>query len=300
MKLSTSTCLHKMQDDNGRLFSPAEILSAFKRAGYDSVDIDFWSLSGPDLPMWGDDWEKTVEDFGEASADLQLPVWQTHSDSYLGTQWDDPKFPYHEERRRSIFRCIEAASRLGADCVVMHPYNKKMVGEYSSAENRAAAIAFLAPYIEAAKKAGVRIAIENLTNFGDGRRRHCGGPIEELIDLVDAINDPDVGICIDTGHANIAGLNAAEALRASGSRVIALHINDNYASLKSDLHQVPFMGGVNWPDVMRALTEIGYKGHFTYELGVLKRCPDALYQDWLNYTVKVGRGLIAMLDEANG
>ena len=170
----------------------------------------------------------------------------------------------------------------------------------SEEENRAAAIAFLAPYIEAAKKAGVRIAIENLTNFGDGRRRHCGGPIEELIDLVDAINDPAVGICIDTGHANIAGLNVAEALRASGSRVIALHINDNYASLGSDMHQLPFMGDVDWADVMRAISEIGYRGHFTYEVGGARRRPDALYQDWLDYTVKVGRGLIAMLDEANG
>ena len=84
----------------------------------------------------------------------------------------------------------------------------------------------------------------------------------------------------------------------------AFHLNlynkmhdDNGRSFSPTVHQVPFMGDLDWVDVMRAISEIGYKGHFAYEIGRAKRRPDALYQDWLHYTVKVGRGLIAMLNE---
>ena len=175
----------------------------------------------------------------------------------------------------------------------MHPFNLAHTALYSAKENRDACIAYLAPYIEAAKKAGVRIAVENMIDFGRRHRRYCAGDIYELIDLVDTINDPDVGMCIDTGHANISGMRAADAIRAAGKRLIAIHANDNNSKAGLDQHLLPFFGDIDWPAVMQALADIGYTGHFTYEIGP-QHVPDAMSEQWLRYTVEIGRYLLSL------
>ncbi|MBQ8341771.1 MAG: sugar phosphate isomerase/epimerase [Clostridia bacterium] len=293
MKLSTSHWLRMADPTTGCAYTPAESLGALKTAGYDSVDINIWALCGPGKPMSGDDWERVTEEFCAASRELELPVWQTHGDTYNGTEWDDPDFPYRELRHETTLRCIEASRRMEADCMVMHPFNLAHTTLYSQKENRDACIAYLAPYIEAAKKAGVRIAVENMIDFGRRHRRYCAGDIYELIDLVDTINDPAVGMCIDTGHANISGMKAGDAIRAAGKRLIAIHVNDNNSKTGLDQHLLPFFGDVDWPDVMRALREIGYAGHFTYEIGP-QQVPDAARDQWLRYTVEIGRYLLAL------
>ena len=151
-------------------------------------------------------------------------------------------------------------------------------------------------YIEAAKKAGVRVAVENMIDFGRRHRRYCAGDVYEMVDLVETINDPSVGLCIDTGHANISGMKAGDALRVAGKHLIATHINDNSSKAGLDQHLLPYFGDVDWPDVMKALSEIGYKGHFTYEIA-RQNVPDALRPNWLKYTVEVGRQLLAMIEK---
>ena len=296
MKLSTSHGIHIYDPAAKRGYTPMESMTAIKAAGYDSVDVNLWAISGPGKPMWSDQWEQMVEELGEAAAQNGLPVWQTHADTYGGLEWDDPDFPYHAERHQAILRCIEAAGRLHADCIVLHPFNLAHASLYSQKDNREACIAYLAPYIEAAKKAGVRIAVENMIDFGRRHRRYCAGDVYEMVDLVETINDPTVGLCIDTGHANISGMKAGDALRVAGKHLIATHINDNSSKAGLDQHLLPYFGDVDWPDVMKALSEIGYRGHFTYEIA-RQNVPDALRPNWLKYTVEVGRQLLAMIEK---
>lgn len=294
MKLSTSHWIQMTDPETGRRYSPLKTMTDLKTAGYDSVDVNLWSLCGEGKPLSGDGWERVVEEIGAATAEAQLPVWQTHGDVYSGTEWDDPAFPYRAKRHENVLRCIEASRRLGADCMVLHPFNLAHAPLYSKEKNRDACIAYLAPYIEAAKKAGVRIAVENMIDFGRRHRRYCAGDVYELIDLVDTVNDPAVGICIDTGHANISGMDPAAAIRAAGKRLYAIHVNDNDSKAGLDQHLTPFFGDINWPDVMHALREIGYAGHFTYELKP-QRVPDTARAAWLRYTVEIGRYLLSML-----
>ncbi len=294
MKLSTSNWLHDRDPETGRIYTPRESLADIKAAGYDSVDINIWPLCHPGGPMTGDNWREIIEQFAAASAELDLPVYQTHGNTMGGTEWDDPNYPHRELRHICTLRCAEAARMLGADSMVLHPFNLAHAPLYAVQENKKACIAYLAPYIEAAKKAGVKVAVENMIDFGRRHRRYCGGDIHELIDLVDTINDPDVGICIDTGHANISGMDPAAAIRAVGRRLFALHINDNHSKLGLDEHLLPFHGDINWPAVMQALSESGYSGHLTYEINP-QSVPHGARADWLRYTERIGRYLISLL-----
>lgn len=294
MKLSTSNWLHDRDPLTGRMYTPDESLGDLKAAGYDSVDINIWPMCHPGCPMTKDDWKKTIEAFALAAEKYQLPVYQTHGNTMGGLEWDDPSYPHRELRHVCTLRCVEAAKMLGSDVMVLHPFNLAHSSIYSAKANKEACLAYLSPYLEAAKKVGLKIAVENMIDFGRRHRRYCGGDIYELIDLVETINDPDVGICVDTGHANISGMNAADAIRAADKHLFALHINDNHSALGKDEHLLPYFGDIDWVDVMRALSEVGYTGHLTYEINP-QSVPHAARAAWLRYTVELGRHLLSLL-----
>lgn len=246
----------------------------------------------PDGYLAAESWEQTVANIAELAAKHGLPVRQTHCNSYSGSRWDDPDYPYHDLHHMTNMRCVKATAMLGGKWMVMHPMNLPHDPLYNPQEAKEAAIKYLAPYIEEAKKCGVGIAVENLVDFRGRRRRFCGGDIYELIDLVDTIGDPSVGICLDLGHAHLDGVNAAAAIREIGTRLKATHINDNHAG-ELDEHLFPYFGTIDWADAVKALGDIGYAGDFTYEAGS-QRIPEPLYPEWLAYTARLGRYLISL------
>lgn len=271
-----------------------EPISAFKRcfelikgAGYDRVDISFWGLSVPDKWFMRDGWEETVAEIGELAKAQGLPIHQTHANTYSGKQWDDPNFPGHEFMLESCMRAVKATALVGGKWVVMHPMNLPNDPLYNREKARDAAIRQLAPYIEEAKKLGVGIAVENMVDFRGYRRRYCAGDIYELIDLVDTVNDDSVGICLDTGHANLGGIDSAAAIYEIGKRLKATHINDNHGG-SADEHLFPYFGNLDWQNISKALTDVGYDGDFAYEAGS-RSIPDELLPYWLEYTARLGR-----------
>ena len=136
MKLSTSTWLHATKKDDGTPYTYAEVMADLKQAGYDSVDVNLWPLCYPGQPLAGDNWEQTVEQLVAATAAADLPVYQTHGNTMSGTEWDDPQNPHRELQHVTTLRCVEAARRLGANCMVMHPFNLAHTPLYSAAENK--------------------------------------------------------------------------------------------------------------------------------------------------------------------
>jgi sugar phosphate isomerase/epimerase len=78
---------------------------------------------------------------------------------------------------------------------------------------------------------------------------------------------PNVGVCIDTGHALMAGENLAEAavlLHRHGRKLFHLHFNDNYRTWDDDmivgsLHVVEFIELLFW------LRELGYDGWYSMD-----------------------------------
>ena len=292
MKLSTTHGIVAGEYNAHPLEAFDRCFSLLRAAGYDRVDVSFWEVSRPGGWLDRPDWEETVSKIGILSQTHQLPVYQTHGNTYLGKEWDDPAYPYHALQKKLNLRAIRGTAMLGGKWIVLHPMNLPHDPLYSPAKAKEANLRYLAPFIEEAKKVGVGIAVENMVDFRGHRRRYCGGDIYELIELVDAVNDPSVGVCLDTGHANLGGVVPAEAIRALGSRLKALHINDNHAG-DTDEHLFPYFGTVEWTETVRALREIGYVGDFAYEAGS-QRIPPALYPEWLRYTAALGRHLMEL------
>jgi sugar phosphate isomerase/epimerase len=120
------------------------------------------------------------------------------------------------------------------------------------------------------------IAIENTYDaHGEetsalGRRRF-GAVIPELHSVIDAVDADNFGICLDTGHTNLFGLPLGEALRQCGDRLIATHVHDNDG--RSDQHDDPTRGTIDWEDGMAGLREIGWDRIFNLEIAPLRGHP---------------------------
>ena len=268
-------------------------LVRMKAAGFDFVDINLWNFSHKGMPLCADDWREWVDDLREHCEKIGLGIRQVHGATVNGKAWDEPDGEAVAHMNAMNHRCVEAAKTLGAEWMVMHPFNLPRDPLYSREKAKKAAIENVSPYLEEAKRLGVGIALENMVDYGGRRRRYCGGDPDELIDLVDSFKDASLGMCIDTGHANNSGIYVPDFIRLAGARLKTTHINDNLAD--KDTHLPPFMGTVNWKETMAALREIGYKGDFSFEIGPQSYPIDSPARDvWYRYICELGKGLLAL------
>jgi L-ribulose-5-phosphate 3-epimerase len=162
---------------------------------------------------------------------------------------------------------LDICSALGIKNMVVHPGGWANVMTRREKEQmdtlRLQSFAELAAHGE---KVGVRIAIENMADGGEGvrGRRQFGGAAEDIVAFIEQVGSPALGICWDTSHANINALRQGEAIRVCGDKLIALHGSDNDGS--GDQHRIPGYGSVDWEDLIGALREINFPGHFNLEI----------------------------------
>ena len=65
---------------------------------------------------------------------------------------------------------------------------------------------------------------------------------KRMYEFVQEINHPNLGMCLDTGHANIYRHKPGEMVRAFGKKLFALHVNSNCSTI--DEHLIPGIKGI--------------------------------------------------------
>jgi hexulose-6-phosphate isomerase len=112
-----------------------------------------------------------------------------------------------------------------------------------------------------AEKAGVFLNIENI--FFNG---YLMTPME-MIDFVESFNNPQVRVHFDTGNIMIFQF-PEHWIRQLGSRIKNIHFKE-FTKKGTDYSLETFRplldGTTNWPAVMEALDETGYRGYLTFE-----------------------------------
>ena len=141
---------------------------------------------------------------------------------------------------------------------------------------------------ELAAKLGVGLAFENMF---DGDQRRFGSTAEDLIAIQDSFHSDLIGVCWDVGHANRMYRDQLKPIRKLGSRIKALHIDDNYGTAR-DVHLLPYEGLIDWSKVLRALREIGYDHDFAFE-HALNPTPHAVMPAQLRYMCALGREMLS-------
>ncbi len=143
---------------------------------------------------------------------------------------------------------IEALSGAGVEVFVIHTLLPKLVPRVGSAELARVGFeetrALLEELDRVAKGIGVRVAVENRVE-----RYAFGSTAEDLLRVCEGLDS--VGVCVDVGHANAAGMDPVEFVKACRDRTLVYHLHDNDGS--RDQHLPPLLGAVPWDEVVKSL-----------------------------------------------
>lgn len=297
MKLCTSTNI--MNFDLGKPYSISleEAVRACAAAGYKYIDANLCGFARPGQPLAGDGWEQWVEDAIRLAEELGVEFIQAHAYWVIGNPFTDSSTSGNLTRadgewgEELMRRSVIAAQRLGAKWMVVHPFTVWQESWYHYKESFAYNREYFKRWGEIYADHQVGMAIENMAK-NPQKVSYCARG-EELLELVDAIDNPMVQICVDTGHAHLSGISPAKMIRQMGSRLKATHIADNHQN--KDEHFAPFNGTIDWSDTMSALREIGYEEAFAFEIhNLTSMYPAQVQRRLVGFSYELGQYLLSM------
>jgi len=190
----------------------------------------------------------------EVSATLHQPLYLSDR---ADAQWSRHVAPnlnlIDPEKSRRILamdevkRSLESAEQIPLSACVLHLGQKDDPWNPRALEHSLTAIEHLKAF---AHPLGVRILLENLQN-------EVTTP-EHLLEIVRVGHFDRVGICLDIGHAQLAGpdknIGVDAAFELLKPRIAQLHLHDNHG-LKDD-HLWPGSGGVDWVNLAKHLAAL--------------------------------------------
>lgn len=296
---TTGVCLRSC--GNPLLNDYEDVVKRLYDAGYRVLDFAFVLHNYSNYILRYDDWQQRIDSIANLAAKLGVTFSQSHLPYVTDTQFNaDANFQkpgYMDYFKECMRRAYIGSGMLGVRYATLHPISCPEFN-YEEAPTLQANHEFFDEFIELGMKHNVGTAYENMLPSLDRRfaDRYCTH-YDDLIRLVDSYNDPMIGICWDTGHANFMRFDQERALLAMGHRVKNLHINDNHCQ-KHDEHLQPFMGYINWESVMRGLAKIDYDGDLTYETNQVGiKAKGELQDAFVRLTYENGCYLRKMFDE---
>jgi sugar phosphate isomerase/epimerase len=154
-------------------------------------------------------------------------------------------------------RALQMARRLPFQSFVVHAGLERGPQLAPGTNSRDAARRSIEALAEAAVPLGVGIAVELIAN-------ELSKP-EPLVHFVeDVVEAGAASICLDLGHAHLAG-GVADAVEIASEHIVLVHAHDNRG--RSDDHLIPFDGTIDWPLALTALQKVGYDGTIVMEIG---------------------------------
>jgi sugar phosphate isomerase/epimerase len=224
--------------------------------GYDGVELMVWA-------------EPVSQDMGavaKLSHRYNIPVLSVHAPCLLISQrvWGaDPI--------AKLNRSVQAAERLGASTVVVHPPFR---WQRRYAEGFTEQVAWLE------ERSDVMVAVENMFPFRADRffgsglpsiermRRRGGRPgagISAFAPSYDPIDGDHAHFTLDLSHTATAGTDALDMARRMGPGLVHLHLCDGNGA-STDEHLVPGRGTQPTAEVCQMLAGSDFAGHVILEV----------------------------------
>ncbi len=237
----------------------AECMAMARDAGYDGIELSLDEEGEISL----DSSEKEILEIKKIAEDQRIEI----ASLATGLYWAYPvtsSDPGIRQKSKDIVRKqLEIAACLGTDGILVVPGAVagldpgSEVVQYDVAYNRALeAFAELKAEAESFK---VSIGLENVWN------KFLLSPLE-MRDFIDRIDSPYVGAYLDVGNIIYTGY-PEHWIRILGKRIKKVHFKDYRRGVGTLEGFVDLLAGdVNFPEVIRALNDIGYDDYVTAEM----------------------------------
>ena len=135
----------------------------------------------------------------------------------------------------------------------------------------------------------LNVAIENFPKplFGCDPR--------ELYHQISALGLPNVGMCLDIGHAFVGG-HLPAVLSEFGEKIFSVHASDNRGRV--DEHMTPGQGVVPWEEIITGLRQLDFRGPFVVEVRDGRRF-ELILNDIIGFADKMGLSGVGQLSHCS-
>lgn len=163
-----------------------------------------------------------------------IRVNSVHAPFGVNCDISSPRDEVHERGVDGLIDSIELASVVGAGIVVIHASDVLTDGICKRLDR---ARGVLREVSVVAEESGVVLALENLPPG------YLGHTPEEMMLLMEGVKTEAVGVCFDSGHANLSG-RFKEFAQLLLPYAVEVHVHDNDGI--HDQHKFPGEGTIEW------------------------------------------------------
>jgi len=233
----------------------AELADVIRRAGLDGVLLGCTPDIPPgDIPQVG----RILRDAGLVALQMH-PAWPNLASADPATR--TAALGYFK-------RSIDIAAEIGAETLIVHPGASEE--DVVTAEDRRRAvdlnIASLGELLGHPAPEGLALVLENvpITVKDNDPKQRFGSRVDDIVELVEALDSARVGICLDTTHVLGSCLDLVESIRQAGPHLVATHLHDT--SGPYDEHLMLGEGIIDWVAAFAAFREVDYRGPHVLEV----------------------------------
>lgn len=213
------------------------IFDHIKEIGFDSIDVN---LRNTDLEFAGT-MRKRAEELGLfLTGGGSLP-----KDKEIISQDKDKR----TEAVEYMKEIVRKASKIGVTLYhgLIYATAGIFVGRGPTEEEFEYAVTGLKEVACYAKDYGVSLCLEPANRY----ENYMINTVGDSLKLVNAIDEPNVGLLLDSYHMNIEEKDMYRSITSAKGKIFHFHVNENDRG-------IPGTGHIPWDDVFRALKDIGY------------------------------------------
>lgn len=250
MKLATTTGDFAVYAQN-----QSEAIEWISQSGFQYIDYNFATDCSRKNGILSENFQQYLDHIKRHAEEIGVQFVQAHAPA------GKPFVQGGDELIANTILCVRACAELGIRNLVVHSaYAPGLSKEETIEKNKA----FYTPILRAAEQYDVCILTENFNKMTKKDVFWIDNASDQLT-LIEYVDHPLFHAVWDTGHANLQDIPQDESIRLLGRHIRALHVQDNLGD--DDTHLAPYFGTLNMDSVMKGLTDIGYNGYFTFEVG---------------------------------
>lgn len=165
--------------------------------------------------------------------------------------------PLYPEQATSLIKsALDKVAEMEGDFLggVLHSAIGTFTGNPCTKEERIILQQVFTEAADYANKRNITIALEPINRY----ESYVFTAADEVLDMIESIGKPNIGLHLDTFHMNIEERNFYDPIIRAGNRLKHVHITESDRGMTGE-------GNVHWDDFFKALAVINYQGPLVLE-----------------------------------